>query len=232
MVLQMLRKLLGKPTQTGLDNFVDSLASEIKNFRIVLDVGAYQGNFVSEILKINPSITIHAFEPFAASWSLLNTKFSGKGNVVINHAAVSDTAGNALLNVNAFKETNSLLDSSTVNENIDLLTKHQSTETVEVVTLDEYCIAQSIAQIDLVKIDTQGNSYQVLQGMEILLKAKKVKYLYVEAEFIEIYKNEKLFSEIELLMRSYGYSICNLFNLNYVDKKKLGWCDILFSPKN
>ncbi len=232
MILKIFRKFFGKTTKTGLDNFIDSLASEIKNFRTVFDVGAYQGNFISEILKINPSINVHAFEPFAASCTLLNTKFAHISNVVLNHAAVSDTAGKALLNVNAFKETNSLLASSEVNENIDLLTKYQTTESVEVLQLDEYCSDLALNEIDLVKIDTQGNSYQVLKGMEVLLKAKKVKYLYVEAEFVEIYKNEKLFSEIELLMRGYGYSICNLYNLNYVDKQKLGWCDILFSPTN
>jgi hypothetical protein len=66
--------------------------------------------------------------------------------------------------------------------------------------------------------------------MEKLLSHKKVKYLYVEAEFIEMYKGEKLFSEIETLMRSHGYFIMDLYNLNYVNNH-LAWCDVLFSSK-
>ena len=232
-IIHKLKKIVSGNTKgNALDDFIHKLKPEIIQFNTVLDVGAYHGNFVSQVLSINSQLAVHVFEPFQESFDIIQGKFSRRPNVHLNHAAVSDTTGKASLNINSFKETNSLLESSAVNAAIDSLTQMQSLESVDVICLDEYCIQKNITFIDLVKIDTQGNSFNVLKGLENMLLAKKVKYLYVEAEFVEIYRNEKLFSEIELLMRSYGYSIIELYNLNYIDTKKLGWCDVLFSPKN
>ena len=174
---------------------------------------------------------MHCFEPSNESCKILENKYKQKVNITINHKAVSDFSGSAVLNVNAFNETNSLLESATINESINELTKKQSSEEVQVIRLQDYCLQHCINEIDLIKIDTQGNSYNVLLGMEPLLKEKKVKYLYVEAEFVEIYKNEKLFSEIEILMREYGYGIVDIYNMNYLDNERLAWCDVLFKVK-
>jgi FkbM family methyltransferase len=231
MIKKILKYILGKDNG-AIDNFVTSLKPEIRNFKTVLDVGAYHGDFIAEILKCNATLSIHAFEPFKESFDFINERFAKNTRLKLNHVAISDIKGMAILNINAFKETNSLLESENVDKNINLLTKQQSTEKVEVITLDEYCNKNEIDYIDLIKIDTQGNSFNVLKGLDRMLTEKKINYLYVEAEFTEIYKNEKLFSEIELLMRSYNYSIVKIYNLNYINKKQLGWCDVLFSPKN
>ena len=159
-------------------------------------------------------------------------KYKSSKNIRINHCAVSNYSGSAALNINTFKETNSLLESVPVNGVIDRLTQNQSTEIVEVINLNDYCFKNNIEEIDFIKIDAQGNSYNVLIGLNTLLNLKKIRFLYVEAEFIELYKGEKLFSEIEILMRNHGYYIIDLYNLNYLNKKKLAWCDILFSAPN
>lgn len=224
------RKVFGK-SKNSLDHFLYAFKSEIGNFSTVFDVGAYHGNFINEVLKLNKNLAVHAFEPFGESFQIIQERFIRQAKVVLNHVAVSDVAGEAVLHVNAFKETNSLLPSASVNQEIDKLTQYESGETVAIISLDEYCRNNGIAHIDLVKIDTQGNSFQVLKGMDALLANQRIKYLYVEAEFVEIYKGEKLFSEIEILMRQYGYSIVNLYNLNYINNR-LSWCDVLFSLKN
>ena len=211
--------------------FLEKLKSETVKFKTVFDIGAFHGKFTDEILQFNPNIKMHCFEPSNESCKILENKYKQKVNITINHKAVSDFSGSAVLNVNAFNETNSLLESATINESINELTKKQSSEEVQVIRLQDYCLQHCINEIDLIKIDTQGNSYNVLLGMEPLLKEKKVKYLYVEAEFVEIYKNEKLFSEIEILMREYGYGIVDIYNMNYLDNERLAWCDVLFKVK-
>ncbi|RYD71181.1 MAG: FkbM family methyltransferase [Sphingobacteriales bacterium] len=231
-MLSKIRKILSSGKRRGLDQFVMDLKPKFSQFKTVIDVGGYQGSFVEQVLLMNPSLSIHVFEPFSASCQVIKEKFSERPAVIINQMAVSEARGEAILNINSFNETNSLLASSQVSESIDALTKMQSTEKVQVVQLDEYCMDHGITYIDLIKIDTQGNSFAVLKGLQNMLTQKRINYLYVEAEFVEIYKNEKLFSEIEILMREFGYSIVDLYNLNYINKEKLGWCDVLFSPKN
>ena len=217
-------KLVKKP------GFIDRIKTESSQFKTVFDVGAYHGKFIDEMLLSNPRLTVHSFEPYNISFQFLVNKFKKQQNVLVNNYAVSDKAGQANFNINAFAETNSLLESASVNETINSLTKKESDQTVQVISLGDYCLQNSIAEIDLIKIDTQGNSFNVLTGLAALLKEKKIKYLYVEAEFIEIYKNEKLFSEIESLMRSFDYGIVDLYNLNYLNNDRLAWCDVLFTP--
>ena len=217
-------KLVKKP------GFIDRIKTESSQFKTVFDVGAYHGKFIDEMLLCNPRLTVHSFEPYNISFQFLVNKFKKQQNVLVYNYAVSDKAGQANFNINAFAETNSLLESASVNETINSLTKKESDQTVQVISLGDYCLQNSIAEIDLIKIDTQGNSFNVLTGLAALLKEKKIKYLYVEAEFIEIYKNEKLFSEIESLMRSFDYGIVDLYNLNYLNNDRLAWCDVLFTP--
>ena len=217
-------KLVKKP------GFIDRIKTESSQFKTVFDVGAYHGKFIDEMLLCNPRLTVHSFEPYNISFQFLVNKFKKQQNVLVYNYAVSDKAGQANFNINAFAETNSLLESASVNETINSLTKKESDQTVQVISLGDYCLQNSIVEIDLIKIDTQGNSFNVLTGLAALLKEKKIKYLYVEAEFIEIYKNEKLFSEIESLMRSFDYGIVDLYNLNYLNNDRLAWCDVLFTP--
>ena len=237
MVKKIAKKLqqliFGKKNARGKEpiHFTKRLKAEIGTFKTVFDIGTFKGNFIDEILHINAAITIHCFEPSSEAFDFLNLKFSQQSNIRLNNAAVSDYTGEASFNVNAFDETNSLLESASVDEHINNLTQKKSTQTVDVVKLSEYCLQHGVSEIDLIKIDTQGNSYNVLKGLEPLLKEKKIKYLYVEAEFIEIYKNEKLFSEIEMLMRGLDYAIMDIYNLNYLNKERLAWCDVLFAVK-
>lgn len=218
---------LKKMLKSNRSGFIKKLKNEIPEFKVVLDVGTFTGKVIDEILAINGDIHFHAFEPFSGSFEILTSKYCAAKNITLNHCAVSDQSGTHTFHINSFKETNSLLESAAVSDLIDGYTKEEKTEEVAVITIDEYCINKNISSIDFIKIDTQGNSYQVLKGMENLLQNKKVKYLYVEAEFIEMYKGEKLFSEIETLMRSHGYAILGLYNLNEVNGK-LAWCDVLF----
>lgn len=229
-MLQPAKKIYGeikKLFKSNRSGFVSVLKTEIPHFCMVFDVGTYTGKVIDEISKINGDIHFHAFEPFSGSFEKLEAKFCAAKNITLNHCAVSDKPGRLQFQVNAFKETNSLLEPAVVDTRIDAYTKKEKTEEVAVVTIDEYCLTKNIREIDFIKIDTQGNSYQVLLGMQQMLREKRVKYLYVEAEFMEMYKDEKRFSEIELLLRSHGYSLMGLYNLNHVGKK-LGWCDALF----
>lgn len=104
-------------------------------------------------------------------------KFFEYENVIVNRVAVSDFNGEVSLNVNAFLETNSLLESQKVDVSIDSLIEKKETEMVSLISLSDYCLQKKIDFIDLVKIDTQGNSFQVLHGLASMLKNKQIKFL-------------------------------------------------------
>lgn len=202
-----------------------------ENFKTVFDIGAHHGSFTEAILNRNPSVEIHAFEPYNLAFEVLKNKFRDK-NVFLRNCALGEIQGESTLHLNKFDETNSLLLSNSIDADLDVLTKNISEQKVNVITLDSYCDYKGIETIDLIKIDTQGNSYNVLLGATELLTKKRIKNLYVETEFIQIYKGEKCFSEIELFLRNIGYQLVNFYNFNYTQDKRIAWCDCLFSVKN
>jgi FkbM family methyltransferase len=83
-------------------------------------------------------------------------------------------------------------------------TQIQGELVVNAIRLDEWIEEQSIENIDLICIDAQGATLQVVQGLEKYLP--KVKYIIAEAEYQRYYLGEALYQEIEAYLRSQGFS--------------------------
>jgi FkbM family methyltransferase len=58
---------------------------------------------------------------------------------------------------------------------------------------------------EFMKLDTQGTEYEILEGSPKTLDERTVAVV-VEVAFCELYKGQKLFSEVELLLREHGFS--------------------------
>lgn len=200
-------------------------------FETIVDVGAHHGAITQKLKVIAPRAIIHSFEPFAGSYKVLLERFTADERVVLNNKAVSDTVGVFPFYSNVGDETNSLLSSAPVDKNIDALTKNLSVVDVHATTIDSYANHLNLSKIDFIKIDVQGNTFAVLEGAKRMLEARLIRWIYAEVEFVEIYKGEKRFSEIELFLRKCGYELVKFYNLNYTDRGVLAWADALFCPR-
>lgn len=198
----------------------------------IFDVGAYDGRISKEFFKIFPKAVIHAFEPFPESYSKLKDFQSHQTSLVINQCAVSDSKGTKSLYVNSFAPTNSLYQPNQVNEYHDALMKTQSKIDVSVTTLDEYCLEQGIASIDILKMDIQGGELDALRGASKLLETKSIKYIYVEVEFVEMYKQQPLFIDIAVFLKNQGFSLYNLYHNVNDSTGQIMWADALFVLNN
>lgn len=79
---------------------------------------------------------------------------------------------------------------------------------VESQTLDRILGINHVEDVDVIKLDTQGTEYEILESSpESLAKAFLVE---VEVEFFEIYQNQKLFPEVCQLMREKGFDLLYL----------------------
>ncbi len=58
---------------------------------------------------------------------------------------------------------------------------------------------------EFIKLDTQGTEYEVLKGSSRTLDERTVA-IVTEVAFCELYQGQKLFSEVEMLLRSHGFS--------------------------
>jgi FkbM family methyltransferase len=58
---------------------------------------------------------------------------------------------------------------------------------------------------EFIKLDTQGTEFEILQGSKRTLDERTVAVV-TEVAFCEIYKGQKLFSDVEMLLREHGFS--------------------------
>lgn len=134
------------------------------------------------------------------------------------------------MNCNASTATNSLLETD---RQAAATWGHGLLETdtrIEVVTttLDEFCRSESISHVDLLKIDTQGAEYAVLEGAAGMLMQRAVTVLVFEMITAATYAQQRLPSEYFTLLESRGYVFSGVFSPMYRNGL-LAQCDVAFT---
>src|SRR6185312_11125048 len=99
---------------------------------------------------------------------------------------------------------------------------------IDSVTLDDFVSQNGIGKIDILKMDTQGTEYQILEGAYRCLQMKKIGLIYLEIITMNTYQKQKNLDEILLLLRINGFVLYNFYNLTYTNLGELRQVDAIF----
>lgn len=193
----------------------------------IFDIGANVGLKVKEFQSQFPDSTIYAIEPLPSLFNKLSESNSSNPNVRVFNIGISDRSERLEFHVNSGVDTSSFLVSQKTGLNSDNQVKTLQTEYLPVVSLDEFVIDNDISKIDILKMDIQGSELNALKGAYKLLLDKRIEIIYLETYFIQQYVNQPLFFEIAEYLRSFGYSLQDLYNPIY-GNSRLAWCDAVF----
>lgn len=160
---------------------------------VVFDVGANIGDYSSEILKIRPSITIHAFEPDTHAFAELR-----KLKVSANNIALGGKSEKRLLYRGDGKTTH--------NSFYKIHAKSTAPVEVATTTLDSYCEEKNISHIDFLKIDVEGFEFPVLKGAEDMIRRGDINYIQFEFSGATIESRTFLRDFLEFF-KQYGYRL-------------------------
>ena len=178
-----------------------------------IDVGA-RGGVHSLLSPIAEITAVLGFEPDETSCKEVNDAFAaGKtpwASLKVLPVALADDAGEATLHQCTAPTNDSLLPVNKALSHRYKMDKFAQTGQVKVLTqtLDSVLFGQLASENhwgELIKLDTQGTEYEILKGADRTLRERAIA-LFVEVEFCQIYQDQKLFSELELLLRGYGFS--------------------------
>ncbi len=143
-----------------------------------------------------PESAVYVFEPI--SEYVAQIKETYKMNVFA--MAVSNIDGQTELN---------LPDSPNSNLGFASILKREFTDSlfrvVETIRLDTWMKNQSISKIDFLKIDAEGLSWEVLQGLGLAIR--QVSVIQLETETIEIWENQNLEDSIFTFLREQGFQL-------------------------
>jgi protein O-GlcNAc transferase len=124
----------------------------------VIDIGANYGVYTLSLARaVGPTGQVWAFEPASATADLLAAGISANGftQVTLERCALSSAEGAGRLSIGRHSELNALLQSGAA---------EQAAETVRLDSLDHCLEVRGWREIDLVKIDAEGEESNILKG--------------------------------------------------------------------
>ena len=146
---------------------------------VIFDVGANIGDYAISVLERIPDVKLYCFEPSLKTYELLcgNLAETFDRHVVLENCGISNENSNAVLYSN--KVGSGL--ASLFERNLDHyeIVMDQK-ETVHLRTLDSYCAEKGIEEIDLLKMDIEGNELRALEGAKGLLKKRAIHAIQIE----------------------------------------------------
>lgn len=174
---------------SGEHKFIKKYLGKIKN-PTVFDIGANIGKYSKMILDINKTAIIYAFEPSIEAYQKLTHNLNSK-NLHLYNIAIGKEIGEVYL-YNHEMEMDSVHASIFKEVFLDLhKTGAINKIKVSMTTLGNFIKENKIKKIDLIKIDTEGNEFDVLLGLADFLKNGKIKA--IQFEFNEMNVISKVF---------------------------------------
>ena len=197
---------------------------------VVFDVGAFTGETALTYNRyFKNQCEIYSFEPYKDSFLELEKNTSAFENIKAFNLALGNKDELAHLHVNSFLATNSLLPSAP--DGIKAwgagLLETQSRIEVPMETIDHFIEKHKIDQIDILKMDTQGSEYLVLEGARQAIKAGRIKIIFSEIITMPTYTGQMDLDEIFRMYKNYGFQLYSLFN-SKDDSERLKYMDGIF----
>ena len=184
--------------------------------KTVFDVGCFKGDFTENFIKNEQKLGIKSnfflFDPNPNVKNYLELLLEKEKVQYFNLAFDNSNSNKKFYLNNWFEPSGSSLISTMKDDNMWKLRKTFmqilqpfkkikgfSEIDVQTQTLDNFCLSQKIENIDVLKIDTEGNEINVLKGAKKLLSENRIKLIYVEICDAKKTFKEKEKSVIDLL---------------------------------
>ena len=195
-----------------IDYFIVSKLS----IRTYVDVGANVGRYIN-LLNSN-TINIVAFEPLKYLFKILRLIFRHKKIKLFNCALGNKNMSSVINYSKVFNEHQEELLSSMSEASVNNRFKYNKMERIKIIKGD--VILRKYSNIDLIKIDTEGYEFEVVQGLRKTIR-KNFPILLIEIEK----RHSRNFLRTFLFFKKNNYNIyyCNKINslklLNYKNIK-------------
>ncbi len=139
----------------------------------VLDVGANVGLFAKEVRSLFPSVNIHAVEADPRTFDLLLDNSVGDDAIRVYNRAIHSHQSELQFYSHENSLLSSLVDLDDAAEEVDCIT-------VDACSLDQFVSEHGMTDVALLKIDTEGNDFNVLKGADRVLENEGLLYVMLE----------------------------------------------------
>jgi FkbM family methyltransferase len=169
--------------------------------RLILDIGAYEGEWSKKMSSIFPAAEIMMIEGQTEKAPILNEICRKVSKFTFQIALLGATE--AEVKFNKYETASSILKENNIT--------NARVETRTLKTLDSIVDQKVIEGPVLLKIDTQGYELEILKGATQFIK--KVDVVLLEVSMLNIYIDSPLVDEVIVFMKEKGfylYDICSI----------------------
>ena len=164
---------LGKQSKELQISIRESLFPQIEKYfkgNWIVDIGSNVGAFIDCSLELYPDAAILAFEPVRDYYQYTIDIYKDLDNVHVENLALSDKNGTA----DIFVATKNIGWNTMIGEMIDD-DNAENVQAIKTTSFDLYLDYTGLAEdpIDIIKIDTEGYEYKVINGMRRFLQRQK-----------------------------------------------------------
>lgn len=196
-----------------------------KNLLGFVDVGA-RGGVHDYVMALASLTNVVGFEPDMAECQRVENSKSALPWAKFHMLpyALGESAADKTLHLLSAATNHSLLPPNSLYVNRYNMQKNWTLvgqESLSTVTLD-HVFKTELPEFfaDFIKLDTQGTEYEILLGSHQTL-TQQTTAIVCEVAFCELYKGQKLFSEVEMLLRDYQFSFYGFMPIHTRSKKIL-----------
>jgi FkbM family methyltransferase len=170
----------------------------------VVDVGANEGQYASELRRCGYTGEMLSFEPLSDAYKALQQAALSDPKWHVFHTAIGAQDGEAEINISGNSVSSSLLPMLETHIRNAPTSQYRATERVKVSTLDSALkdVLPSGRRVHL-KIDTQGYEREVLAGAQSQLQ--NVQLLECELSLVPLYQGQALLNEMVVLLDHLGF---------------------------
>ena len=182
------------------------------NLEYIIDVGAHHGETIKFFLKYFQLKKIYSFEASPENYLILKKNINKlkenlKQKIQIENIALGKNNRFGFFN-QMFESSSSTFNQININSNYysrkkfflglkknkDLFKKVE----VKIISLDSYFLKKNLNKIDLLKIDTEGFEFEILQGLQNNIK--NINFILFEHHYDDMIKKNYKFKDINNLL--------------------------------
>ena len=175
---------------------------------VVFDVGANVGHYSLCLRDCLPTARIHAFEPARRVYAQLASSITealADGQIKPHNFGFSDSERTVEFYSYTIEGSDasvlSSIDQRLPTQVIDV--KTQSSEEIQVRTIDGFCEAEGIDRIDFLKLDVEGHELSALRGAQRMLTTGSISMIQFEFGPANIYSRTYFYDFWSLLSGTY-----------------------------
>ena len=197
---------------------------DLDDIQTVFDVGANVGQFCLHCSEIFRRSRIYSFEPINETFQILQ----GQTRKVKNIHCFNQACGDEVGSTEVFLQSRSTVNSLNPKVNVRA-SEEQSTQLVDITTIDAFCAKNEISSIDILKIDTEGFDLNVLKGARKMLSQRRIRFVLIEVTFDQDNEHNSSYQSIHAFLEPFGFKIHGFYNQSiHQGSTRMNYCDALF----